>query len=374
MPITTLKRFEFSASHTHAEQPRLHGHNFIVWVGVRGPVDPATGMVINVTDLKTIVNRVLDAHYDHHHLNVQFNRPAMPTPAIAAQLWHDLAPHFTGAVTLAALNLQEECGHGAQVLAGQVQAVHWGAFCAAHRTYAPALSEAENRALYGQCSHPMGHGHNYRVALYRPAEAAVHTVWSDLDHVNLNTEVPALQGRNVTTEALAHLLAERAAPTHRARVWETPDFFADYLPGHDRYALGRHYHFNAAHRLHSPHLSVAENVHVYGKCNRAETHGHTYRVEVTVHALLNPRTGTAFDLLTLDQAVQPVLAELDNTLLDDTPAFAHTPSTGENIATHLWERLHTLLGTALAQVQVWETPNNAFIAQSIYAPNSPFLA
>lgn len=374
MLITTLKRFEFSASHTHADQPRLHGHNFILWVGVRGPVDAANGMVINVTDLKAQVNRVLDARYDHHNLNVQLAGDSLPTPAVAEHLWHDLAPHFTGVVNLQALSLQEECGDGAQVWGGETHAVQWGAFSAAHRTYAPALTEAENWARYGQCSHPMGHGHNYRVALQRPPQAVPRAVWRDLDHVNLNTETPALRGRNVTTEALARLLAERAQPAHRARVWELPDFFADYRPADDSYALGRRYHFNAAHRLHSPSLSPADNAQVYGKCNRAETHGHTYRVEVVVQAPLDPRTETAFDLLTLDQAVQPILHELHNTLLDDLPAFARQPSTGENIAAHLWHSLRVPLGNALAHVQVWETPNNAFIAHREHDRYSPFLA
>ena len=32
---------------------------------------------------------------------------------------------------------------------------------ASHRLHAPALSEEENRALYGKCNNPYGHGHNY---------------------------------------------------------------------------------------------------------------------------------------------------------------------------------------------------------------------
>ncbi|CAG8443595.1 9689_t:CDS:2 [Ambispora gerdemannii] len=40
--------------------------------------------------------------------------------------------------------------------------------------------------------------------------------------------------------------------------------------------------FSAAHRLHSPYLSVEENSKVYGKCNSAHGHGHNYRVEVVI--------------------------------------------------------------------------------------------
>lgn len=38
-------------------------------------------------------------------------------------------------------------------------------FSASHRLHSRALSDAENRALYGKCDNPHGHGHNYEVEL-----------------------------------------------------------------------------------------------------------------------------------------------------------------------------------------------------------------
>ena len=38
-------------------------------------------------------------------------------------------------------------------------------FAASHRLHAPALSDAENRTVYGKCNNPHGHGHNYEVEL-----------------------------------------------------------------------------------------------------------------------------------------------------------------------------------------------------------------
>ncbi|MEK7786380.1 MAG: 6-carboxytetrahydropterin synthase, partial [Chloroflexota bacterium] len=66
----------------------MRGHNFILWVGVAGPVQADTGMVINVTDLKDIVTDVLD-QYDHRHLNTQLDLEPT-TPNIARSLWSDL--------------------------------------------------------------------------------------------------------------------------------------------------------------------------------------------------------------------------------------------------------------------------------------------
>src|SRR5580704_9519217 len=38
-------------------------------------------------------------------------------------------------------------------------------FSATHRLHAPELSDAENRAVYGKCNNPNGHGHNYEVEI-----------------------------------------------------------------------------------------------------------------------------------------------------------------------------------------------------------------
>jgi 6-pyruvoyltetrahydropterin/6-carboxytetrahydropterin synthase len=114
------------------------------------------------------------------------------------------------------------------------------------------LSDEENLALYGICNNPAGHGHNYRAQFFLPPGQTVdRTVWAEFDHKNLSVDIPGLAGRNVVTEAIAELLARRVPPASRVRVYETPDFFAEYHRGDNNYRLGRRYRFNAAHRLHS---------------------------------------------------------------------------------------------------------------------------
>jgi 6-pyruvoyltetrahydropterin/6-carboxytetrahydropterin synthase len=76
-------------------------------------------------------------------------------------------------------------------------------FCAAHRLHNPALSEEENRAKFGKCNNPHGHGHNYQVQvtlrgapdgagmlLDVPTFERIVTVnvIDRFDHKNLNTE------------------------------------------------------------------------------------------------------------------------------------------------------------------------------------------
>lgn len=46
-----------------------HGHNYTVEVTVRGPVDPTTGMVMNISDLKVYMKKILMDQLDHKNLD-----------------------------------------------------------------------------------------------------------------------------------------------------------------------------------------------------------------------------------------------------------------------------------------------------------------
>ncbi len=102
------KRVEFSASHrcwnpswdedTNKRVfgknafPMGHGHNFKLEATVAGKVDEQTGMVINIFDLKSILNTVLEK-YDHKFLNedVAEFKTLIPTPEnIAKVLWNEI--------------------------------------------------------------------------------------------------------------------------------------------------------------------------------------------------------------------------------------------------------------------------------------------
>lgn len=65
------KEFKFSASHVLPKHPslcsNLHGHNWTLFVFVRGPIDPETGMVIDYADIKNAVEPII-RELDHTHL------------------------------------------------------------------------------------------------------------------------------------------------------------------------------------------------------------------------------------------------------------------------------------------------------------------
>ena len=77
------------------DNPRGHGHNYMLEVSVKGAIDPETGMVIDLKRLKDIMReRVID-RVDHTSLNedVDFLRGVIPTAEnLARSFWEQLAP------------------------------------------------------------------------------------------------------------------------------------------------------------------------------------------------------------------------------------------------------------------------------------------
>jgi 6-pyruvoyltetrahydropterin/6-carboxytetrahydropterin synthase len=91
------RRYRFSASHRlHSSKlseeenrrvygkcnnPHGHGHNYVVEVSVSGTVDPATGMIANLADLDSFVEREVIEPFDHKSLNedVAAFRESVPT-------------------------------------------------------------------------------------------------------------------------------------------------------------------------------------------------------------------------------------------------------------------------------------------------------
>jgi 6-pyruvoyltetrahydropterin/6-carboxytetrahydropterin synthase len=99
-------------------------------------------------------------------------------------------------------------------------------FNAAHQLYDPGLSDTENRRLFGKCTNL--HGHNYILEVVVAGQVdrssgyvfdlkvlsdiICRRVIQDVDHRNLNTDVPWLDGCIPTAENLALIFWERLRP------------------------------------------------------------------------------------------------------------------------------------------------------------------
>lgn len=121
------RRIEFSASH-HCSNPQLsegenallygedahphgHGHNFVLEVTLEGEPDPVTGMIVDLKDVKQILEREVVDPMDHRHLNREvapFDRVVPTTENVAVEIWRRLHGRFAeGPAMLKSVRLYE---------------------------------------------------------------------------------------------------------------------------------------------------------------------------------------------------------------------------------------------------------------------------
>ena len=112
--VCITKKFEFSASHRYwrnewseeknedtfglCTSPYGHGHNYELHVTIKGKIDPETGMIINLTNLKKHVNVVLEK-FDHKFLNLDtpFFKDKIPTTEnVALVLFEQIKKELKG--------------------------------------------------------------------------------------------------------------------------------------------------------------------------------------------------------------------------------------------------------------------------------------
>jgi 6-pyruvoyltetrahydropterin/6-carboxytetrahydropterin synthase len=129
----------------------------------------------------------------------------------------------------------------------------------------------------------------------------------------------------------------------------------------NKVAVFRKEHFNAAHRLHNPALSDAENVALFGKCNNKNYHGHNYELIVQVTGVPNATTGYVIDMKVLSDLIKTeVLDKFDHTNLNlDTIEFATINPTAENIAIVIYNLLRPKIEQGLElKIRLYETERN----------------
>nr|XP_056716822.1 6-pyruvoyl tetrahydrobiopterin synthase-like [Euleptes europaea] len=126
--------------------------------------------------------------------------------------------------------------------------------------------------------------------------------------------------------------------------------------------LSRMETFAAAHRLSSKLLNDEENRKLFGKCN--QSHGHNYKVIVTVRGQMNPISGMFMNIYKLQEYMQEAILEpLDHKNLDqDVDFFADVVSTTENLAIYIWRNLEKILPAGcLYKVKVYESDKNFIV-------------
>ena len=126
-------------------------------------------------------------------------------------------------------------------------------FNAAHRLYRPDWSDEKNLEVFGKCSNPNWHGHNYVLYVTVKGDVSEETgfvlnlktlskiidtfVLQKLDHKNINTEVDFMRGKLASTENLAIGIWEQieghisdlGAQLHCVKIAETEKNFVEYF-------------------------------------------------------------------------------------------------------------------------------------------------
>ena len=125
-------------------------------------------------------------------------------------------------------------------------------FNAAHRLFRPEYSDEENLRVFGKCSNPQWHGHNYTLYVTVKGEVNPETgfvvdlkklskvvndkIIEKVDHRNINLEVDFMLGKLASTENLAIGIWNELAPEisslgaalHCVRIEETENNIAEY--------------------------------------------------------------------------------------------------------------------------------------------------
>lgn len=119
--------------------------------------------------------------------------------------------------------------------------------------------------------------------------------------------------------------------------------------------------FNAAHRLHNPDWTDAQNADYYGLCNNANFHGHNYKLIVKVTGEVNHESGYLIDLKQLKDIIRSeVTTRFDHKNLNlDVPDFKNRIPTAENIAYVIWHRINKRLKDDFKlHITLYETERN----------------
>lgn len=218
--------------------PHGHGHDYTVEVSVSGEVDPAHGMVVNISELKPLLQAEIVDRLDGQFLCSEHPLLAGRQPSVdvlVRVIWDRLSEAITRnelPARLESVRLRQSRRTAAECRRGEetpmVTFTRTYEFAAAHRLDSPHLDAGANQELFGKCNNPAGHGHNYLLEVTvggtvdpstgmlldpRDLDDAVNEQVVDrYDHRHLNYDLPEFRETIPTSENLVRVIWERLEP------------------------------------------------------------------------------------------------------------------------------------------------------------------
>jgi 6-pyruvoyltetrahydropterin/6-carboxytetrahydropterin synthase len=156
-----LSDAENAALFGRAASPAGHGHGYRLRVVLRGAVDDATGLIAPHAVAHGALSRLHEL-LDHRNLNLEV-RELEGAPITTECLARFVHRRLAADLPVARVRLHEMPHFFAEHDGARTSLGLEDTFSAAHCLRRPGLSADENRAIYGKCSNPNGHGHRYTV-------------------------------------------------------------------------------------------------------------------------------------------------------------------------------------------------------------------
>jgi 6-pyruvoyltetrahydropterin/6-carboxytetrahydropterin synthase len=243
-------RLSGKPANSHAGFPSLTGFGqfFSLSVTLRGELRPESSYLRNIKDVDDAVRRIgIPILQEGVRAN---GRPV----GLLVDLRRALAESWPG-TTLDALGLSLSPFLSLSARAEESPMVRLSQkfeFSASHRLFNPELGDEENRKVFGKCSNPHGHGHNYELQVtLAGAPDRIDGVLANLpdferiigsavvdrfDHKNLNVDVPEFEKLIPSVENIARVIygilrpkfADAGARLASITVWETPKTWCEY--------------------------------------------------------------------------------------------------------------------------------------------------
>jgi 6-pyruvoyltetrahydropterin/6-carboxytetrahydropterin synthase len=221
-------------------------------VEITGHVKPATGFIVNVSDIDRNVRKYAIPLFVER-IGEKFRKTEHVTLFAIAELlgstWQVLADKF-GAAGLSKLSLKLNPSRTMAIDSKDNEMVYFSEkfeFAATHTLWNEDFSEEKNLEVFGKCANPTGHGHNYIVEVtikipdkgenFRIGdfEEVVHDeLIKIVDHKNLNDDVGHFSRTNPTVENITSFTWSKLfgkfgrAQLHCVTVWENDKTFCSF--------------------------------------------------------------------------------------------------------------------------------------------------
>ena len=258
---------QIQGSNPFASKPAGEGLSLFLELSVElaGDVEPATGFIVNVTDIDQNVLQFVVPIFTER-IKADFQKAKHIGLSSLAELlrsaWDQLADKFATA-RLSKLSLKLNPFKEVAMDSQESKMIYFSEkfeFAATHKLWNDKFSEQQNIKVFGKCANPTGHGHNYvlEVTIKKPLDQA--RLWrgqdgsiaennfcigdfekivdeefiKPVDHKNLNVDTAEFRRTNPTVDNIAAFAWKKLsgkfgnATLHCVTVWETDRTYCSY--------------------------------------------------------------------------------------------------------------------------------------------------